>query len=148
MNCTFRESQQQSSVCKPAVHTSSVESKKTKKKKTAIISVTSLSSAGKCVISACLQVWHTCSSSFAVMFAFKKPGGRQPLSLAVTETRKKKRGREETETSRERGEVEKRAPLCVPFFQKSLTGLMPSLLCMWRNGHLHGYTIETTLLTQ
>lgn len=74
------------------------------------------------------------------MFAFKKPGGCQPLSLAVTGTSRKKikRGRErekearqrEKKKERERGEVEKRAPLCVPFFQKSLTGLMPSLLCM------------------
>lgn len=28
------------------------------------------------------------------MFAFKTPGGRQPLSLAVTETRERKEGRE------------------------------------------------------
>lgn len=43
----------------------------------------------------------------------------------------KKREREKREgPGGERGEVEKRAPLCVPFFQKSLTGLMPSLLCM------------------
>lgn len=83
---------------------------------------------------------------FAVMFAFKKPGGCQPLSLAVTETGGRGRKKKEKKTERERegekkkagrereregrGEVEKRAPLCAPFFQKSLTGLMPSLPCM------------------
>lgn len=66
----------------------------------------------KSVISPCLQAWHTCSSSFAVMFALKKPGGCQPLSPAATETANKRK-----RENRARGEVEEE--LCVPFFQKS-----------------------------
>lgn len=122
-------------------------SRERKKKKTAIISVTSLSSAGKCVISACLQVWHTCSSSFRCNVCLQE-AGRLPATVTGChrdgrERKKKKRkengeregGRKEKGREREReregrGEVEKRAPLCAPFFQKSLTGLMPSLPCM------------------
>lgn len=71
---------------------------------------------GKCVISSCLQAWHTCSSSFAVMFAFKKRRGCQPLSPAVTEA---KEGGGVKERQSEGWSGKKRAPQCVPFFQQS-----------------------------
>lgn len=108
INCSFRESKQQGSNILSFSLRLRRGVEKEKKKKTAIISVTSLSSAGKCVISACLQVWHTCSSSFRCNVCLQE-AGRLPATVTGCHRdgreRKKKKRKENGE--REGGRKEK-----------------------------------------
>lgn len=92
--------------------------------------------AEKCVISACLQVWHTCSSSRLKCL----PSRRQPLSLAVTEARTpEEKRKKKKKKERERATVCHSSNKSPPWLNAA-----PHR----RNGHLHGCTIESTLLTQ
>lgn len=124
MNCEFRETQQHTVIHKSAFVTQS--------KKQQLFPWPHCHPVEKCVISACLQIWHTCSSSFAVMFAFKKPGGCQPLSQAVTERRIKPEKRKKWRSKR--GEAEKKsATVCaiLPEISDWFTAVVAAYLKKW-----------------